>query len=67
MCSYFGKNNVLSTTLYYIMAVRSLTYIKNSIALRHRQGECGYVPITLLFPIRKLNFFKTSFDVRSFT
>jgi hypothetical protein len=26
----------------YIMAVRSLTYIKNSFALRHRQGECGW-------------------------
>ena len=26
----------------YTMAVRSLTYFKNSFALRHRQGECGW-------------------------
>ncbi len=27
---------------FYIMAVRSLTYIKNSFALRHSQTECGW-------------------------
>ncbi len=44
----------------YIMAVRSLTYIKNSFALdivkgnvAEQVGVSTYVPITLLFTIRK--------------
>ena len=53
----------------YIMAVRSLTYIKNSFALRHRQGECGstggHMYICTYNSVvyhKKLKFFFLNFD-----